>query len=253
MTFAERIDNHSPDPWVSEHLSRYVFVAPTVSGKDILDVACGVGLGHNLIEHAGANSLLGIDLALNALAQARGTNLFGTYCQGDAHSLPLAPRKFDVCLSFETVEHLESPEEFLRGIVGAMRQDGCFYLSTPNRLHRKNRSETANPFHVREFDKQTLTQLLQKFFSHVSVLGHIVDPQFGVCPYWNPAPASISEALSPKVLRWKLRRRLPTPLDRPLSRILGGGALLPGPKDFVFTDDVTDAAHSLLAICRGPR
>ncbi|MFM7116190.1 MAG: class I SAM-dependent methyltransferase, partial [Planctomycetota bacterium] len=54
------------------HLARYRFASSYVSGKDVVDIACGTGYGTRLLCESGkAKSVLGIDIDDAAIAYAR--------------------------------------------------------------------------------------------------------------------------------------------------------------------------------------
>src|SRR5271170_5650885 len=91
-----------------EHWHRYAFAKRFVSDKRVADIACGEGYGSALLAGI-ATSVVGIDLAPDAIAHARShyaalPNL--RFQQGSVEALPLADASVDVVVSFETVEHL---------------------------------------------------------------------------------------------------------------------------------------------------
>ena len=98
-----------------QHIGRYIFASSYVDDKSVLDVACGAGYGSNHLASVGAKIVAGLDRSLSAIsyanAQYEGGNL--SFVRGDAHKLPYLPRSFDVCVSFETLEHLTEPGKFL--------------------------------------------------------------------------------------------------------------------------------------------
>jgi SAM-dependent methyltransferase len=156
----------------SEHMARYLLAADFVKAQVVLDAGSGAGYGTELLAARGAKSILGIDLAEDAIAYARDqyrrTNL--EYRVMDVADLRLADQTFDVVVSFEVIEHLTEQEKFVAGIARVLKADGLFLVSTPNRsVYRQG--EEPNPFHTREFTLEEFSQLLIGYFRHVRILG----------------------------------------------------------------------------------
>ena len=60
---AERQAYDNTSPWRGEHASRYEWVGQCVAGKHVLDAACGVGFGGDILIKSGAGYVAGLDLA----------------------------------------------------------------------------------------------------------------------------------------------------------------------------------------------
>jgi hypothetical protein len=75
------------------------------------------------------------------------------YLVGDALDIPRVLRsqpKFDVVVSYETIEHLSDPELFLMGIKDVLSPGGAIFLSCPNdQLEAEEGIE--NPYHARTY------------------------------------------------------------------------------------------------------
>jgi SAM-dependent methyltransferase len=250
----ERVAASAPSAWSAEHRSRYHFAAPFVEGKRVLDIACGAGYGARMLLEAGAASVVGVDASSDALAEAEAHAGSGLeFLRADGTDLPLADGTFDVTVSFETVEHIEDSEQFVRELRRVTAPDGVLVLSTPNALHTRSLPDRMpNPFHVREFTPGELRELLGGFFGEVSLLGQRPHPRVRPCPFWE-RPSNLPTGLPGRlaVWAWKLENRLPSGLGDRISRALHGRPLLPGEHDFVFRPDEVDSGHVLLAICRG--
>ena len=158
--------------WI-EHWHRYHFARRWVDGRAVLDVACGEGYGSALLAE-GAASVVGVDVAPDAIAHARAAyasrrNL--RFEEGPCTGLPLPDASVDVAVSFETIEHIEGQDAFLRELARVLRPGGLLILSCPNRLEYRDRRGFENPFHVKELYREELAQLLAPRFPHASWYG----------------------------------------------------------------------------------
>lgn len=148
-----------------EHWHRYAWAAELVAGRDVLDAACGEGYGSHLLA-ARARSVTGLDIGEEAIAHAR-----ERYCRdnlhfdhGDATSLPYEDDRFDVVVSFETLEHLEAQQTLLAEFRRVLRPRGFLVISSPDKKTYSDDTGYDNPFHVRELYRDQLESLLGATF-----------------------------------------------------------------------------------------
>lgn len=240
-------------PWWGEHRSRYRYAARSVTGRLVLDIACGTGFGMSMLSEAGAEVVLGVDLSFEALLEAASPSVPGVYpCRADAMRLPMRAQSVDVITSFETLEHLDDDRQFIAELGRVLRPDGVLLLSTPNALHtRPVEGVPRNPFHVREYEPAQLRELLSFSFSDVTLLGQHTHPRYPVSPFWQ-LPQHLPRGVRGKgrVLSWKLQNRLPFALKDATSRVLHNRPFYPGEHDFVFREDEVETAHVVVAICK---
>lgn len=52
---------------LTDHLERYSFASKYVSGKGVLDIACGTGYGTEMLKKAGAECVTGVDISREAI------------------------------------------------------------------------------------------------------------------------------------------------------------------------------------------
>lgn len=169
-----------------EHYHRYAVVQEIVSGKDVLDVACGEGYGSFYMANA-ARSIVGVDISQEAVQHASSTyqksNL--TFRQGSAIYLDFADASFDVVVSFETIEHLLEQAQMLAEIRRVLRQDGVLVISSPNRPVYSEESGEHNEFHVKELDFNEFDELLKvqfptiQYFGQRILMGSVIQPLEG--------------------------------------------------------------------------
>lgn len=251
----ERIDVEPSSPWWAEHRARYHLAAAYVTGADVLDVACGSGLGAPVLLAAGTERLIGLELsheALEVAARFRCDRFLPA--QADGTRIPARNDTFDVITSFETVEHIHDDERFVMELARVLRPGGLLVLSTPNALHTKPvDGRPANPFHVREYAPHELQALLVRGFGDVQLLGQQPDAQHRPCPYWQSPEAVGGDFRSRLVAAsWKAHGRLPAGVrDRTWIR-LHGRSYFPGEHDFEFTPQAVRHGHVLVALCRAP-
>jgi 2-polyprenyl-3-methyl-5-hydroxy-6-metoxy-1,4-benzoquinol methylase len=152
-----------------EHEQRYVFAGQYVSGKNVLDIACGTGVGTSFLLRNGATRVWGFDIDAEAVAFAKAKYPdceFGQ-CDATALNLLLEDASLDVVVSFETLEHLKPQREFLLACRRVLKPGGLLICSTPNL--GVSRWSASNPYHVREFHPEEFRDLLESMFASVEL------------------------------------------------------------------------------------
>jgi ubiquinone/menaquinone biosynthesis C-methylase UbiE len=163
------VPGKTPEAIFQEHEERYVFAGQYVSGKDVLDVACGTGVGTSFLRQVGARSVLGLDIDSKAIAFARARYKDCAFTQCEATDMCVPDSSVDVVVSFETLEHLKDQHKFLKECRRALRPGGLIICSTPNRtVYRWWR---PNPYHVNEFTVEEFIDFVGIYFGEVSLFG----------------------------------------------------------------------------------
>lgn len=151
----------------NEHLVRYRLASRLVSGKKVLDIACGSGYGSKILAEAGG-LVTGMDISGEAIANAE--KFFShqniTYKVGSGESLEFENEFFDVVVSFETIEHLENPEKYLKELSRVIKKEGMVLISTPN----KEVFGQQNPYHLKEYTRDEFQSEVEKHFSNVQII-----------------------------------------------------------------------------------
>lgn len=137
---SERMDPNVPiyDPLrAAFHLSRYEFAAGFARERTVADIACGTGYGCQVLSEKGhANSVTGFDICPQTIEYARSRYQSEErqvqFKVAPAESINSPGKHFDLVTSFETIEHVESPETIFEEIARILKPDGIFICSTPN-------------------------------------------------------------------------------------------------------------------------
>ena len=239
MGYPERIIPDETSPGIiALHVKRYTFALPWCEGREVLDVACGVGYGTAVLAKAAARVVGGdIDAASIAYARERygGSNV--EFAVLDATALPFEDSTFDAVCSFETIEHLQKPEAFVGEASRVLRPTGTFLVSTP----RAERTTHApdNPYHCLEYAREDFEGVLGARFDSVELYGE------------RRPQTRLHRALQ-RLDVLELRRR--SALVRRASVLTGTPATQHLTlDDVVISREGIDAASVLYAVCTRPR
>ncbi|MFD4836101.1 class I SAM-dependent methyltransferase [Achromobacter sp. NPDC058515] len=154
------------------HIARYSFAKELCAGKRVLDAACGEGYGSRLLANWGASEVVGVDISAEAIASAQ--QHFSSenvkFIQNDAETLPrhFEPHSFDLIVSFETIEHVQDPELFLRNIRDLLKPGGVVAISCPNDWWYFPTEAERNPFHLRKYRLDEFRALAESVLGQAS-------------------------------------------------------------------------------------
>jgi SAM-dependent methyltransferase len=154
--------------WFQRHVVAYRFAAERVAGMEVLDAGCGEGYGSSILA-ARAEKVLGIDLERDVIDHAAERYPNVRFQAGDLATLAFPDGSFDAVVSFQVIEHLQSPRGFATECARILRPGGVLVLSTPNRLTFSPEG-IRNPFHTVEFAPAELRGVLEDRFN-VQLLG----------------------------------------------------------------------------------
>ena len=175
----ERYVPNSPDKRDElsvEHLHRYHSILPLITGKIVVDIACGEGYGAALMARQ-AHTVTGIDISEECIVHASAKyntreypNLY--FEKGDVAKIPVDDKTIDVMVSFETLEHVsgEAQQIFLSEVKRVLKEDGLFIISTPDKENYSDRYDHVNNFHLHELNREEFKQLLSKYFKVTQIL-----------------------------------------------------------------------------------
>ena len=140
------------------HVERYAFAAHHLPAGRVLDIACGVGYGTEILvrESDAEVSVLGVDVSPEAIRYAR------DHYAGERAEFRIAdamqfsdPEGFVAIVSLETVEHLADPAAFVARLVTMLRPGGVLVASVPT-----TPSVDLNPHHRHDFTEASFRRLL---------------------------------------------------------------------------------------------
>ncbi len=187
MTFAEErvvpkemLENNG---LLIEHKERYKFASDYAGGR-VLDIACGVGYGSEILFSygEGIKKVIGVDNNKEAIKYAKKYYDFEKteYLVADAKDKKLKEQlgTFNTIVSMETVEHIKNDYLFVENLKKLLKKDGRLIISTP--YGRGRDIECANPYHYRQYKKQEFIGLLKSYFSNIQLFGqlnNIIEPQ----------------------------------------------------------------------------
>jgi len=183
---AERIsiDDENFFGGYSNHIQRYEFASNYCSGKRVLDAGCGTGYGSDYLARTVAASIVAVDISDTALSEARKyyqrDNL--KFCKANVERLGESPEvdgTFDVVVNLENLEHLQDPRAFIREARRVLGDGGTMVVSSPNGdlTERDERGQIRNEFHVREYNAEELSAVLQPEFPSLEMFGQWRTPQ----------------------------------------------------------------------------
>lgn len=115
--------------------TRYRFASEFCKDKDVLEVACGAGIGLGYLARF-AKRVVGGDIDENNLRFAiktyAGRNNINIKPL-DAHNLPFDNKSFDVVILYEAIYYLAKPEKFINEACRVLKDKGVLIICTANK------------------------------------------------------------------------------------------------------------------------
>lgn len=156
----------SDNPIHQRLLRPYVLAQQYVKG-DLLEVGCGEGRGIDWLLPA-ITTYTAIDKIAPVINKLQQQYPRAKFISGNIPPLAnFADNSFDSLVSFQVIEHIQDDHLFIKEIHRVLKPGGIALITTPNRPYSLSR----NPWHIREYTAQELTNLAKVFFSKVTMLG----------------------------------------------------------------------------------
>jgi SAM-dependent methyltransferase len=148
---------------LARHQCAYEIARERVADGWVLDLGSGSGYGVASLSGS-ARRIVGAD---RVAPDAASRDPRARFVRARLEALPFAARSFELITSFQVIEHLEDPSDYVGAIARMLRPDGVALLMTPNRLM----SDGVNPYHVHEYVADELAGTLRRRFDQVEMLG----------------------------------------------------------------------------------
>lgn len=150
-------------------LYAYDFAIPYITGKNVVDIGCGLGYGTSLMA-AYADRITGVDydgatIEANKIKHKKIPNI--DFVQSSVPPVAFADNSVDVVTAFQFIEHIEMRKEFIKDVLRVIKPGGVFLLTTPN----ARKSLARNPFHVHEYTFEEMIKELRSLGAKFEVKG----------------------------------------------------------------------------------
>lgn len=162
---------------------RYHFARQYAMNKDILEAACGSGIGLGYLAQV-ANKVVGIDIEAKNVELARNCYKEDERLRGsedavdekcnikvelmDAHALDYPDKCFDLVLLYEAIYYLKEPGKFISEAERVLRKDGKLIVCTVNKdwddFH-------PSPFTYKYLSVPELHEALKHKFREIEIYG----------------------------------------------------------------------------------
>lgn len=160
---------------VCEHEHRYHLAASVCRDQRVLDLACGIGYGTEILANVAASTHgIDIDPATVELASSTvGERTDATFTVGDAADILSQDlsRSYDVIVCFEGLEHISDLNRALDGLCRLATLGVRLCLSIPN----SRAFGEENEFHVTAFGYIQMLELMHKFSNAVVLYQYLAE------------------------------------------------------------------------------
>ena len=158
---------------MNEHLERYKFAKAFIKNKKVLDIACGVGYGSEILKE-NAKEIYGGDISKEAIEFAKENYPGINFSVMDATKIPFKDNSFDAIVSFETIEHFKEYKQFIKEVERVLKKGGLFICSSPNKdITSPFRKKPGNPFHTQEFKVEEFKTMMENSFKNIKIFGQM--------------------------------------------------------------------------------
>ncbi|MGH2768715.1 MAG: methyltransferase domain-containing protein [Candidatus Methylomirabilales bacterium] len=127
--------------WALADLARVLAYLDQRAGRDrMLDMGCGFGgLSMAMGKRLGMNEVHGVDIDVDALAEAEQKGVKASRCEVGKDRLPYPDNSFDLLTSFGMLDYLPFFDDAMREIFRVIKPEGYVVVSLPNLASWYNR------------------------------------------------------------------------------------------------------------------
>ncbi len=164
------------------HALRYLPLRSVVADLHVLDIACGEGLGSQLLARWGACQSISLPrraARIHAADLQSVTFLASEACE----FLETTDRTFDVIASVETIEHLAEPRRFLEGLRRCRSTEGKILISCPNDIYYYAAGSSLNEFHLATYSFEQFKTMSEEILGPADWGLGTVANGFSILPY----------------------------------------------------------------------
>ncbi len=184
--------------------TRYGWAGDLCEGKEVLEVACGTGIGLGHLASRAKRIVGGdFDPQLVQIAERQYGGRIEVQ-EMDAQSLPFDDDSFDVVMLFEAIYYLQQPERFVQEARRVLRPNGTLLVCSAN---CERPDFNVSPFSYRYFSARDLHQLMASSgFDTTIYAGFPIEPT-GWVESARQAIRTVAVKLHliPKTMKWKAR------------------------------------------------
>lgn len=116
------------------HRQRFKWISGLVSAVDgrVLDIGCdGATLTEIIARKSAAREIVGVDISRDSVAYSKNKRPDFQLAVAHAEELPFQADAFDLIFCSEVLEHVDSPESFLREVRRCLRDGGYCVVEVP--------------------------------------------------------------------------------------------------------------------------
>lgn len=158
--------------WYQRHVRVYEWIAQRVTGKQVVDLACGEGYGSDILAST-AESVVGVEANPAAYEHAQ-----LKYVRPNLGFVRELVEHFEepaaVVVFLQTLEHVRDPHRLLDHFKGLVADAGGeVVVSTPNvlTLAPPGHGKSDNPWHTKEYRPEEFLDVLARHFCSVELFG----------------------------------------------------------------------------------
>ncbi len=169
ITVTEIPDGKASEEQLARLYTRYRFAAEFCHEKEVLEVACGAGIGLGYLARKAKKVIGGdYDEKLVQIAKDHYQDRVEVR-QLDAHNLPFDDKSFDVAILYEAIYYLERPEAFVKEARRVLRDGGLLIICTVN---KEWEDFNPSPYSLKYFSVPELYELLRSGgFADIALYG----------------------------------------------------------------------------------